>query len=362
MSEKMQAICDKLALEPVFQMSLNSKELFHSNILAWFCNSYPKEAREVFSQWVPSRNSTTQQVKREKNNLDLVIEIPGLAPIVIENKVFAAPDNEQLDRYAEKKEIKNFEEPSLFLLSLGRPNWAGGTFVSPSGLTWRYISYRELSSALGHAVKDISGFDGDLIRHYVNVVNLLQGILDEISVLNPEEQVFLDLPTRTLLEQIRMADAFGKLRARQSIFKLDQLTKPVAGTKKIEFNSDFTNGEPLIEGYVWGQSGDRIGWQYQANQWRLAVWSAFHIGKTNDLRRKREKYVAQHYEAWFDFEPLQTLIEPRPSRISKLEIRGGFLSYAPQFVYRKRDIKGLTISELEILSRHYLTQAENLAR
>lgn len=361
MSEKMQTICDKLALEPVFQMSLNSKELFHSNILAWFCNSYPKEAREVFSQWVPNRNSTTHQVKREKNNLDLVIEIPGLAPIVIENKVFAAPDNEQLDRYAEKKEIKNFEDPSLFLLSLGSPNWEGATFVSPSGMTWRYISYRELSTALGNAVKGISGFDGDLIRHYVGVVKLLQEILDEITVLNPEEQVFLDLSTRKLLEQIRMADAFGKLRARQSILKLDQLNKPVDGIKKVDFKSNFTNGEPLIEGYVWSQSGDRLGWQYQANQWRLAVWSALHEGSTNDLRQKREKYVAQHYEAWFDFEPLQTLIEPG-SKISKLELSGGFLSYAPQFVYRKRDVKSLTISDLEILSRHYLTQAKNLVQ
>jgi hypothetical protein len=343
-------------------MSLNSKELFHSNVLAWFCSSYPKEAREVFSQWVPTRKSTIHEVKREKNNLDLVIEIPGLAPIVIENKVFAVPDNEQLDRYAEKKEIKNFKEPSLFLLSLGSPNWEGATFVSPSGLTWRYISYRDLSTALSNAVRDISGFDGDLIRHYVDVVKLLQEILDEITVLNPEEQVFLDLSTRKLLERIRMADAFGKLRARQSIFKLDQLTKSVVGNKRIEFNSGFTNGEPLIEGYVWSQSGDRLGWQYQANQWRLAVWTALHEGKTNDLRQKREKYVVQHYGAWFDFEPLKTLIESRNSKISKLELSGGFLSYAPQFVYRKRDVKGLTMSELEILSFHYLTHAESLAQ
>ena len=362
MSKKMQTICDKLAREPVFQMSLNSKELFHSNILAWFCSSFPDEARQVFSEWVPSRNSTTHQVMREKNNLDLVIEIPGLAPMVIENKVFAAPDNKQLDRYAEKKEIKNFEEPSLFLLSLGNPNWVGDVFVSPSGLTWRYISYRKLSTALCNAVKDVSGFDGDLIRHYVDVIRLLQEILDEITMLNPEEQVFLDLSTRKLLEQIRMADAFGKLRARQSILKLAELTKSVIASKKIEFNSAFTNGEPLIDGCVLGQSGDRLGWQYQANQWRLAVWCALHKGETEDLRQKREKYVAKHYQAWFDFDPLQTLIEPRTSKISKRESSGGFLSFAPQFIYRKRDVPGLTISELEILSRHYLTQAENLVK
>jgi hypothetical protein len=362
MTQKIQAICDKLALEPVFQMSLNSKELFHSNILAWFCESYPKEAREVFSQWVPSRETTRHQIKREKNNLDLVIEIPGLAPIVVENKVFSPPDDDQLNRYSEKKIIDHLENPTLILLSLGNPKWDGNVMVSPSGMSWRFVSYRELSIALSSAVNEILGFSGDLIRHYVDVINLLQEALDEISILNAAEQVFLDSSTHEILEQIRMADAFGKLRARWSIAEISQLMKPLIGTNEITFDSGFTNGEPLIEAYVRGQNGDRIGWQYQANQWRLVVWSASHVGDTADLRRKREDYVAQQYKDWFDFDPLQTLIERKTSKISKLETKGGFLCYSPDFVYRKRDLPDLTISELEKLSRHYLAKAINLTK
>ena len=362
MSEKLQAICGKLALEPVFQMSLGSKELFHSNILAWFCDSYPEAAREVFSQWVPDRETTRHQVNREKNNLDLVIELPGLAPIVIENKVFAPPDNDQLDRYAEKPLIKQLKNPTLILLSLGKPNWIGNELVSPSGLTWRYISYRELSSALSNAVKDIPEFGGDLIRHYVDVIRLLQEIDEEISNLKSEDQVFLSPSTSKLLEQIRMADAFGKLRARSSTAKISQLMKSLIRSTEIKFDTGFTNGGPFIEAYVCGQNGDRIGWQYQAEQWRLVVWSASHVGETADLRRKREEYVAHQYAQWFDFDPLQTFTGRMNSKISKLEMKGGFLSYGQDFVYRKRDIPDLTIFELEKLSRHYLAQAVNLVK
>ena len=117
-----------------------------------------------------------------------------------------------------------------------------------------------------------------------------------------------------------------------------------------------------IEAYARGQNGDRIGWQYQANQWRLVVWSASHVGDTADLRRKREGYVAQQYKDWFDFDPLQTLIERKTSKISKLETKGGFLCYSPDFVYRKRDLPDLTILELEKLSGHYLAQAINLTK
>jgi hypothetical protein len=34
----------------------------------------------------------------ESSHLDLILHLPGLAPIAVENKVFSVPDEEQLDR------------------------------------------------------------------------------------------------------------------------------------------------------------------------------------------------------------------------------------------------------------------------
>lgn len=361
MNVNLQAICSKLEVNPVFQMSLNSKELFHSNVLAWFCKTFPKEAQEVFGQWVPSSTSTRHQILREKNNLDLLIEIPNLAPIVIENKVFAAPDDEQLNAYSEKAVVRNLKNPCLILLSLGKPNWDDNIFVSPTGKTWKYLSYQDLSNALRDAIKSIPGFEGDLLQHYVEVVDLLQGILDNVSAIEPEEQVFLSASTRSLLEQVRMADAFGKLRARQLVVTLRQSWKSSTHANRTKFEMAFTNGEPLIEGNVMNKNGDRLGWQYQAGDWRLAVWCAKHQGDSEDLRKKRENHVAKEYADWFDFEPVSALIQPE-SKISKMESSGGFLKFNPEFVYRKRKLKGLTLADLEKISNHYLARAIALAR
>lgn len=141
-------LCVALTNEPMFHLSLHSKELFHSNFLAWFCEKRPSIAGEVFSAWVPGRGGQSAvRVQREADNLDLAIELPGLAPFVVENKVFAPPDEAQLDRYASGR-MGGLNQPSALLLSLSPPFWDGDTYLSPNGLQWRHVSYSQLAVAL----------------------------------------------------------------------------------------------------------------------------------------------------------------------------------------------------------------------
>ena len=100
---RVREICDALNSESIFHLSLHSKELFHSNVIAWFCDAYPEEAARVLANWTPKRATSVHRIQRERKNLDLVIELRGLAPVIIENKVFSPPDEEQLDEYSEKK-------------------------------------------------------------------------------------------------------------------------------------------------------------------------------------------------------------------------------------------------------------------
>src|SRR5687768_16326970 len=101
--------------------ALQSKELFHSNFVGWLCESHPQVGAEVFRHWVSRRpEATTLRAQRERSHLDLAIELPGLTPFVLENKVFAPPDDAQLDDYAAGK-LAGLTRPELLLLSLGRP-------------------------------------------------------------------------------------------------------------------------------------------------------------------------------------------------------------------------------------------------
>ena len=86
-------LCTALEKEPLFHMSLGSKELFHSNFLAWFADCFPEHAAAVFRPWtVPMTEAQADRSEREPAHLDLVLHLPGLAPIAVENKVFSVPD------------------------------------------------------------------------------------------------------------------------------------------------------------------------------------------------------------------------------------------------------------------------------
>jgi hypothetical protein len=359
--DRVREICDALKGESIFQLSLHSKELFHSNVIAWFCEAFPVEAVRVVAHWVPERDTSVHRIQREHKNLDLVIELPGLAPVILENKVFSPPDEQQLDDYAKKK-LPEIIDPTRILLSLGAPNWLDSLYTSTTGAVWKYVSYRQLGTALREAVQDISGFDGDLLRRYVKFIDLLQELADVIGNPGTDDPVEVNDETNLILKTVRLHDAIGKLRTRSAVASIERTLMEDVGLGEIIFKADFTHSQPLMEAFVQRENGDSIGWQLQGKQWRLAIKTAVHVGETSDLRDRRYAYAEQVYADWFDFSEIQELIGRTVSVNSSKEKKGTFTGYQPDFVYRYRNLPGLTLKELEILSKHYLSRAANWLR
>jgi hypothetical protein len=171
-------LCAALEEEPLFHMSLGSKELFHSNFLAWFADYFPAHAAAVFRPWaVPMVEAQADRSEREVDHLDLILHLPGLAPIAVENKVFSVPDEEQLDHLTEgalSQREKEGTSYSRVLLSLMSPGW-----IMYNG--WRQLSYRELAEALRPQVthiRAVDAFAGDLVEHYVVLISRLVELLD----------------------------------------------------------------------------------------------------------------------------------------------------------------------------------------
>ncbi len=81
-------ICDRLQRNSIFAMSLGSKE--HSNLLGWYVQRFLPVAVDLADSWSSPGRTERLRVAREQKQLDLVIEVPGFAPVVIENKMFAA--------------------------------------------------------------------------------------------------------------------------------------------------------------------------------------------------------------------------------------------------------------------------------
>jgi hypothetical protein len=359
---RIKEICGRLNDEAVYHWSLHSKELFHSNVLGWFCEKYPSAATRVFQRWVPQQDTNKHWVLREKYNLDLVVQLPGLAPLVIENKVFSPPDESQLDRYAEQniKELEKAEDikvGALSLLSLSPPNWDNYKYTSSTGDSWRYMSYRDLALALDEVADEILGFDGEVLRRYLVFITLLQELTDEVSVINDETAFSFNSETKAFLKVARLDSAFGKLRARSTIAAVRESMKGHENFNDITFHANFTNGEPLVEAMLRCANGDELGWQLQGTQWRLAVRTDKHLGKTDELRELRFRYVRENYGEWFDFSPVTNSIGRSVDKQSQKEKKGTFNRYDPNFVYLYRKLEDLTLGDIKKLSECFITQA-----
>ena len=98
-------ICD-LSKNIMFKLSLTSKELFHSNFLAWVFEKYQLECSKIFNISELKDESTKiireENIGKNKNGkkcvADIVIENGG-NKIIIENKFKCLPDLNQLKDY-----------------------------------------------------------------------------------------------------------------------------------------------------------------------------------------------------------------------------------------------------------------------
>lgn len=117
-----QASVKTLQDSPLFQLSLTSKELFHSNFLYWLGVTYQDLFKETFSKLGCNTAAWPDkwEVEREYKHLDLCVKGPGKRGkiyLVLENKVKSIPNQQPLNRYTSYWERDN-EKPCFVLLSL----------------------------------------------------------------------------------------------------------------------------------------------------------------------------------------------------------------------------------------------------
>ena len=352
-------LCASLQHQPLFHLSLHSKELFHSNFLGWLCEAHPAAAADALGEWVAPAASERLEVLREQSQLDLAVQLPGRRPFIVENKVFSAPDESQLERYAEGN-LAGFTDPVLFLLSLTAPSWPEDTYTTTSGRTWRHLSFVDLAAILAraHAAMDQAPtFHRTLVEEYRQLVLTLDELAATLGRSTPDEPVEVPTAAAEALRAIRLHDAVGKLRARTAIAATRAYTQAQLPDVTIRWEAGFTNASPLMAAFVDKGDGDWLGWQYQQGQWRLAVITEHHKGRGQQQRDRREASVARRYPAWFNFEAIPTLIQRDISHVPPREAAGGFNHYAPDFVYRYRKLPALTGADVRTLSHHYLTNA-----
>jgi hypothetical protein len=220
---------ESLDSSPLFNLSLASKELFHSNILAWLCEQYPNEVGGIFAKFLqrPQDSYSPLKVYREKNHIDLWIKYPGGEELLIENKVKSIPSMSQLTEYSALK--GDLSQRSFLLLSLVHPQFLlpGERIIQlENGVHWHYLNYGELVAELNRVLPQIeiaNQYYGMLLRDYINFVLNLHVIQYCLAIdwEHEESDFFFDKDDMRLLRKIRIHDVFDKLRYAQLVQHLE---------------------------------------------------------------------------------------------------------------------------------------------
>lgn len=215
-----------LAKNPLFQMSLGSKELFHSNFLAWALGQkdQKKFAIRFFEELKEFKNIEIKDIKaplREKMNIDLMFtltlenENEKEVNVIFENKVKSLPYVNQLIKYSEKVN-KNRSINHFFLLTLTKPNFTSKEWSDIE--EWNVIDYGMIADNLEKNLCYIKKRDEKIsftsfIESYIEFIRLLHQISEDLVIKKNEKFYYnTDEDLKPSYKDLRIHDLFLKLK------------------------------------------------------------------------------------------------------------------------------------------------------
>lgn len=361
-----------LSSSPLFNLSLSSKELFHSNFLAWLAQHYPNFFVEICKELGCKADWSNAEwnVKREYKNFDLCITSDEKIVMVLENKVKSIPTKAQLDEYVEKlkKEKKQYEgNIDLILLSLST------SFPDKQAIEdekkWQIRNYKDLCTATRKHMQLINNqYHKALIEDYCSFVATLHEYSESWKV---KDSSFFLLPNdndsnRKEPKELRIADLQDKIWYSQLLEKLNsrlegksQLDvqhgmdiKKIAKDNsacltKIFTNFGFTHGQGLLEAKIKVTQDYVLLIQIQGNKYCRAIeWIKEDQGDHNKFWEMTKDIMNKKGFSFFQFKKNDPINFPsicNNEKPIKDTTRYGetrnFNKYGSKFLYQYKVIK-----------------------
>lgn len=328
MTDDFTAAARRIHANPLGRLMHGQRELFHSNLIAWYFDALQGAADATFQPLTHPGTGQPRKVERERGHLDLVFHWPEHASLVIENKVFSLPQRAQLAEYRSATATWQ-PEPALVLLFASTPDFDLGD--------WRHVSYGELAERILDALPSTSSYEVETMRHYAALASDLHQLVSAVDVRSDDEPVWLSATMLSSIDSSQMRAALQKARAQRVARLLNEhipgLDPPAKG--------DLSNSTPLVEILEDAKIGGRdvrLGWQFQGDQFRRAVvYRGRGIeGRTAESKQRREELSRAHPE-------LFTFPGDLPQHHHG---RKEFNHFAPAFVYQYVKASTLTIGGL----------------
>lgn len=342
-----------LSNDLVFAMSRGSKELFHSDVLAWFLEHHPVLQTALLDAWqVPVTDASREpesRVRREWMNLDLVLQHTGRRPLVIENKVFALPDTDQLDTYAAGK-LHQLDGPFLVLLSLTDPGWPENVWPAPHGHIWRYRSYDQLGAALEPCVPSVrrsDEFAGLVLEKWLALVRKLTALVSAFGRPAAAEPLLLPGGISAVLRRARLDAPVQKMRYQYLADRIRAALASEVVRGELTVKATMSRGQGIVELFTAGPS-PCFGWQLQEGQFRLVYLTDAGPGHGPGTEQRAVREAeAREYREYFSFDEVREVLgDIGPERpVTPADGPLTFNGFAPDFVYRSVPVPALTIEQ-----------------
>lgn len=336
------ATLEELNKNPLFRMSLGSKELFHSNFIAWLIET----DNQFLRTWLGYNEHIERilnlnhpiSVDRERGNTDLWIQ-SGEESIIIENKVKSVPDRRQLDEYVSKHGTKKI----YYLLSLEKPAFfAEGyhhTLLNDETVIWHYASYGDLS----RAIESHQWRDANTLTYILDYVNFTKALNEFAEYLPVNENDMYDFAWGHTshnsgcidLRKYRLHDLYTK----HKMDSFSQLLRKKDALKDTVIDWGFTNGTGIITvRKSFGKA--QIGIQLQNNAFRM-----FSFWPEDGLRSIAFRSSLLEKGLWFDFSV--TGIPHAETEIKgKGRDKSGFNNYSGVFFYKYIRINNRSVNDV----------------
>jgi len=334
----MRETIEKLKGSVLFNLSLSSKELFHSNFLYWIGQNYPKEFGALFVDYLNKKPSDSKiiNISREKENIDLSFKYSNNQEILIENKVKSVPYLSQLSKYSKK----HTPDRNYILLSLSEPLFFNSEkTIVIDNVTWHFLSYSELRNRLQTIVTKIDiDYHKNIISDYLTFID---GLVEANQLCQIKEDDLFDFhsleanPIYKSLMDIRLHDFYLKKKyeflAYEVYKRVTKLSDNVNGfSQPLKWDSNpsliytafgMTNAQGLMDIKYVISKNVALGIQIQGPHYRMFIEDS-----NGKIAHKNKEELGK--ELWFNFD------RSFPNERIYPKTEKGFNKYGETFFYK----------------------------
>ncbi len=151
----------------IYNASLCSKELFHTNIWSWLIEKDIKFVEVFFD--IDTKTIDKDTIKREAKNMDISFYTHNSELYVIENKIKSIPTMEQLNKYSENEKFKK-----------GLLTGVVETLDLAYNSKWNFISYDSISKKILEKLPNslLSNNEKVYVEEYCEVIKRISCLLN----------------------------------------------------------------------------------------------------------------------------------------------------------------------------------------